>query len=96
MGIRGKLAAYFQKNFRLLWRKLNKVKGKFYPLDELSIGIGIPCILLEQWQRDGEPSIGEAKKIAEFFSRALNHELYDYQIIMKDLSVDPFFNDVLF
>lgn len=58
--------------------------------------MGVPAILLEQWCRDSEPSIAYAKKIAEFFSKALRHQIYDYQILMKDLSADPFFKDVLF
>jgi len=81
---------------RLLRRKLEKQRKKFVSIEELSRAFNIPAHMLEQWQRDGEPSRGEAEKIANYFSRELGHEILIYDLICRDLASDPFFMDVLF
>ena len=89
------MAAYFQKNLRLLTRKYFKKRGTDYNLEILSLKCGIPKIKLELWFREGEPVLAEIKKIADFFTSELKHEILANDLINRDLTTDPYFYDII-
>ena len=89
------MAVYFQRNLRLLIRKLSKLEKKQVTLEFLSVRIGIPRLKLEIWLRDSEPVIDNARKLANFFSAELKHEIKATDILHRDLTTDPFFANVI-
>lgn len=88
------MAAYFNKNIRILRRALEKKHGRKLEFDYIAVLLGFPSIKLERWERDGEPNLAELRKLAEAYSRALGMEITVDKLYNRDLRYDPRFADV--
>ncbi len=85
------MAAYFNRNLRLLRKALNKKRGRQIGFDYLAILLDFPSLKLQQWEREGEPTLAELKKLAEKYSQLLETEITTDQIINRDLRYDDRF-----
>ncbi len=88
------MAAYFNRNLRILRKALCKKRGRNLDFDYLATISGIPALKLQRWERDGEPVLGELRKIAAFYSKALGTEITVDDLINRDLRYDERFADV--
>ena len=89
------MAAYFNRNLKILREALSKKKGRMLDFDYLAILLDFPAIKLQQWERDGEPTLAEARKLAEKYSKLLGFEITAHQLINKDLRYDERFYDIV-
>lgn len=85
------MAAYFNRNIRILFRALEKKLGKKLDFDWLAMKSGFPSIQLQGWMRDGEPNLAQGRKLAEFFSKYLETEVTVELILMRDIRTDSRF-----
>ncbi|MCD6595457.1 hypothetical protein J7L68_07265 [bacterium] len=86
------MAAYFNRNLRLLRKALDKKRGRPIGFDYLAMLVDFPSIKLQQWERDGEPNLAELRKLAEKYSKILETEITTDQIINRDLRYDERFS----
>ncbi len=88
------MAVYFPKNLSFLIDRIGKNEERHVTLENIAIASGIPRLKLERWLREGEPVLGELRKLADFFSNRLGREITADDLINRDLSTDPFIQDV--
>ncbi len=88
------MAAYFNRNLRLLRQFFNKRRGRTISFDYLATMLGFPSIKLQHWERDGMPTLAELKKLAQKYSELLDIELTVDQLANRDLRYDDRFRDI--
>ncbi len=88
------MAAYFNRNLRILRRALEKRRDRKLDFDYIAAISGIPALKLQRWERDGEPNLEELRKIAAFYSRVLETEITVDQLYNRDLRYDERFSDI--
>jgi hypothetical protein len=87
------MASYFNKNVRILRRKLEIVKKR--PLDFLYISTisGFNTKDLQQWEKEGQANLEQLRKLADFYKKALGLEITADTLINHDLRYDDRFKD---
>ena len=89
------MAAYFNKNLRILRRALEKKRGRVLDFEFLSAISDFPRLKLQQWERDGDANLAELRKLAQFYSRVLETEITVDQICNRDLRYDKRFSKII-
>ncbi len=88
------MAAYFNRNLKILKRALEVKRKRRLDYDFLAILSDFPAIKLQRWERDGEPNLAELRKLAEFYSKVLEMEITVDMLYNRDLRYDNRFSDV--
>ncbi len=88
------MAAYFNRNLKMLKRALEIKRKRRLGYDFLAVLSNFSAIKLQRWERDGEPTLSELKKLAEFYSKVLEMEITVDMIYNRDLRYDKRFSDI--
>ena len=88
------MAAYFNRNLRLLKKAIEKKNHRVISHDFLAVKSGFPSIKLQGWEREGEPTLLELRKLADFYSTILEIDLTVDQLYNRDLRYDDRFKEL--
>ena len=89
------MAAYFNRNIKILRRILSKKRGRLLELGYIAVLLDFPALVLQRWERDDEPTLAELRKLAARYSRLLDTEITVDQLINRDLRYDKRFEKII-